>query len=243
MRRHCNKLQHPTIPRSALQHTATHCNTRRSSWAYLRTHWNALRLPAIPRRTLQHKATTATLYNTKQPTATHCNTPKTRSASREYLQRQYNTLQHTTAHCNTLQHTTAHCNTLQHKKDQELILSIFANTTMHFCRFSNHIRSVFMCVFHIVRLIRTIISIDYYQHQIFANTTKHLCHFASNFVCLYVCVSCEKPVGVGQAIALSLFFSAPCLPFHHVPAERGKIWCTEREREGARGRRIEGCMF
>jgi len=56
----------------------------------------------------------ATLYNTLQHTATHCNTLKE-------IANQHSTMdclelplsKHSATHCNKLQHTATHCNTLQ----------------------------------------------------------------------------------------------------------------------------------
>ena len=80
---HCN----------ALQHTATHCNTKSTTpfpaCCQLQSGPHATRYDA-----LQHVATGC---STLQHTAIHCNI-----------------LQHTATHYNTLQHTEAHCTTLQH---------------------------------------------------------------------------------------------------------------------------------
>ena len=63
---------------SALQHTATHCNTLQ----HTATHGNTLQHTATHDNTRQH---TATHCNTRQHTATHCNT------------RQHNALQRASA--------------------------------------------------------------------------------------------------------------------------------------------------
>jgi len=101
---HCNTLQH-----TALQHTATHCNT--NVWES-----NAPQHTITYCNTLQH---TTARYNTLQYTgehmyeiATHCNTMQHSATN-------CNTLRHTSTHCNTylwdcntLQNTTTQCNTL-----------------------------------------------------------------------------------------------------------------------------------
>jgi len=118
---HCNTLQHTTAHCSTLQRTATHWNA----------HWNTLQHTASQStQTIQENFSNLrrdTHYNTLQHSATKCNTlhytkihcnieyPKCRGGfSVNWHRMHYRTLQHTATHCNTLQHTATHCNTLQH---------------------------------------------------------------------------------------------------------------------------------
>jgi len=100
----CNRIN--AFLYRALQHTATHCNTR-NTLQHTATHCNTLQHTVTHCITRHHTCTRVTEstslnighYNKQQHTVihkTHCNT-----------------LQHTATHCNTLQHTTTHCITLQ----------------------------------------------------------------------------------------------------------------------------------
>ena len=119
---------------SALQYTATHCNTHCNTLQHTPTAiresiLSSTRLTtgfkAIRRYTLQHTATQHTAThrntlphitthcNTLQHTATHCNldhhrAPEAAQHSATHTLQNCNTLQH-----NTLQHTATHCHTLQ----------------------------------------------------------------------------------------------------------------------------------
>ena len=55
----------------------------------------------------------ATLCDTLQLTAAHCNTLQHTADVQRIATNRY-TLRHSVTHCNSLQHTAAHCNTLQH---------------------------------------------------------------------------------------------------------------------------------
>jgi len=93
---------------SALQQTATHCNT--PSFLLFLSHalYNTLQHIATYCNTLQH---TATRCNTQQHTATHCNTLQhthSRVCQLTIAKRRCNTPKHTETHCNTLQHTATH---------------------------------------------------------------------------------------------------------------------------------------
>jgi len=87
---------------SALQHTATHCNTQEWYGGVLDIGLFVATVAKYP-----YLKDIAVHYCTLQNIMTHCN-------SRQYTATHCNTLQHSTTHCDTLQHTATHCDILHH---------------------------------------------------------------------------------------------------------------------------------
>ena len=104
----------PKTWRSALQHTAAHCNILQNTTIHCNPHADTVETQKSERE----RATKRELYwcstllpktrcSTLQHTATHCN-------ALQHTATHGNTRQHTATHGNTLQHTVAQCTTLQH---------------------------------------------------------------------------------------------------------------------------------
>jgi len=116
----CSVLQCVAVCCSVLQYGAVCCSVSQCV---------AVMLPLRNLRQSRngsHSQNTATLCNTLQHTATHCNNHDTHNNSfvriwdlftKAILHSELSscsTLQHTATHCNTLQHNAQHCTTLHH---------------------------------------------------------------------------------------------------------------------------------
>jgi len=111
-----------------LQHTATHCNTRKNTagvfvgecgWVGVVEEERERGLSKYSAATLTHTHSVQhcnTLQQPVTPDILHTNTYMYSVQHCNMLQQPVtlDILQHTTSHCRTLQHTTARCNTLQH---------------------------------------------------------------------------------------------------------------------------------
>ena len=87
-------MQHKTPHRTITQYSATQCNILQHGPVIITI--NA------------HQRCRATVKNTLQHTATHCNMPATPCNTTHRTALQHNALQHTATYCNTLQQTATH---------------------------------------------------------------------------------------------------------------------------------------
>ena len=122
-------LDHTATHCNTLQHTATHCNTQKikmrdvhqssaldhtvtycNTLQLTATHCNTIQLFATHCTTLQHATIPCNTLQHLQHTATHVKTCVSRSGV--CCSGKY-ALQHTTTHCNRMQHIATHCKSLQ----------------------------------------------------------------------------------------------------------------------------------